>query len=84
MPQDSHPAIKHLEDRLGTNDPFTLDQVALRNFTAYDPIARQEIIETTDAAISADDGVSLRQKSQLLAFNRKLKTANALLKRSGR
>jgi hypothetical protein len=79
MPHDTHPAIKALGERLGTDDDaFALDQSALRTFTTYSAPDRITIIELTDKAISDDDGASLRQKGQLLEFNRKLKTANAL------
>ena len=61
--------LKHLADRLGTDDPNFAEQTALRTFTTYAPHERQDIIEKTEAAISQeDDGTSLRQKSQLMDF----------------
>jgi hypothetical protein len=45
---------------------------------------RLSIIEMTDEAISTDDNASMRQRSQLMNFSKKLKTANALLRKIGR
>lgn len=84
MAHDPHEHLKHLEKMFGTDDPHTRDQYALKTFTGYSWHERESIIAQTDAAIGADDDASLRQRSQLMDFSRKLKTANALLRRVGR
>jgi hypothetical protein len=67
----------------GTTDSTIRDQVALKVFTTKSWHEREDIIQKTDAAI-ADDSSSLRQKSSLMNFGSKLRTANTLLRKVGR
>jgi hypothetical protein len=83
MSHDPHEYLKYLQKTFGTDDPHIRDQVALQQFSIRNWSEREDIIQKTDAAISADDS-SLRQKSSLMGLAKKLKTANALLRKVGR
>lgn len=84
MSHDPHEHLAYLAKVFGTDDPFTRDQLSLQQFTRYNWHERQDIIEKTSAAIGAEDGASLRKKSQLADFHKKLKTADGLLRKAGR
>jgi hypothetical protein len=80
---DPHPNLQHLEKMFGTTDSTIRDQVALKVFATKSWHEREDIISRTDQAIAADDS-SPRQKSSLMNFGRKLRTANTLLRKVGR
>jgi hypothetical protein len=80
---DAHPWLQHLQQHLSTDDPEQRDQRALQFFTRHSPAERNEIIARTDSAVTEVDS-SLRQRSQLMQFSKKLKTANTLLRKAGR
>jgi hypothetical protein len=84
MSHDPHEYLAYLQKAFGTNDPHTRDQIGLQIFTTKSWHEREDIIARTDQAVGADDGVSLRRKSQLMDFGKKLKTANAMLRKIGR
>lgn len=80
---DTHPWLRHLEEHFGIDDPDVRDQGALHSFTKYSPAERTNIIARTDLAVTEVDA-NLRQRSQLMQFSKKLKTANTLLRKAGR
>jgi hypothetical protein len=86
MSRDPHPAIKHQAQLDGWSQHGDFDRDA---FTAYHnfsmvlhgPENRIRALNQIDQQISADDGSSLRQKSDLVRLRRELsKTHEALLK----
>jgi hypothetical protein len=80
---DDHRNLQYLEQMFGTKDPHIRDQIALKVFSTKSYHEREDIIQKTDAAIASDD-TSLRQKSSLMNFAGKLRTANALMRKVGR
>ncbi len=80
MAYNDHPELQNpppqFSDARGEFSPEELS----RQFIRYAPHARHNFLNEMAKAVSADDGVTLRQKSQLLNMHRQLSDLDRALK----
>jgi hypothetical protein len=79
MAYDDHPMIQEAKSLVLDGDAFyTKDQIVTR-FSRLNPDERVHFIRGQRAAMTADDGTTLRQRSQLLSLNRELESMHRRL-----
>lgn len=86
MPEhEPHPLLKGLAEHSAFGD--TRDDIhrqAAIEFALCAPHVRVDTLHKLTDQITADDGVSLRRKSQLLGLDRELRTLHERMRRVGR
>ena len=84
MNDDHHPAFSDVMKKINSDNPEHVDKVSIARFARFGFAERVEVLKQTDDLITADDGVDLRKKGQLLAHSRKLRDVHAVLTRARR
>jgi hypothetical protein len=89
MSKDSHPAIKQWAEQQGWSQDAEVDRDSFTGAQQYrmclsSPASRMKALHDIDAAISAEDGQTLRSKSQLLELRRSLSVTHEGLLKAGR
>jgi len=86
---DSHPAIKHWAELQGWPENSEIDKdhfagVQQLRMVVSSPESRMKALHDIDAALTANDGTTLRAKSDLLRLRREMSKTHQALLRSGR
>ena len=80
---DDHPFIARLQHALG--EDAGVGHVVSRQFATYSPIERRELIRKTEDLISSGESeANLRQRAQLMQFNRGLREIDTALRKANR
>jgi hypothetical protein len=89
MSNDPHPVIRRAANMEGWSEGADIDHDAFAalnqvKLAMHGPQARMQALETIDQQIGADDGTTLRSKSQLVSLRRKLSYTHERLLKAGR
>jgi hypothetical protein len=89
MSRDLHPALKYQAELDGWSQGADIDRDAFTvvqqfKMAMHQPEQRRQALAQIDQALSAEDGQTLRSKSQLFDLRRKLSQTHEALLKAGR
>jgi hypothetical protein len=79
MAYDDHPLLQEAKSLVSNGDQFYSRDNIVTRFTRLNPAERVQYLRGHRAALTADDGTTLRQRSQLLSIQRDLEDAHKAL-----
>ncbi len=85
MSDDLHPFLtKNMTHAIGPENVENHRQLVMAGFLRLGHVERIALLNQLDEALDADDGASLRKKSQLLSLGRELRNVHQNMRAVGR